>query len=101
MQWTCATLKGDVLLGRQHKMISNDQTIVRANCSLFVDLHTAQGKAREDGESLCTEMRARKAGLWANAKAKAGTGTDVGRTGGGVGQGVRDRGQQQRPTLVT
>ena len=42
MQWTCATLKGDVLLGRQHKMISNDQTIVRANCSLFVDLHTAQ-----------------------------------------------------------
>ena len=39
-QWTCATIKGDVLLGKQHKIIANDENLLRANCSLFVDLHT-------------------------------------------------------------
>ena len=40
IQWSCATIKGIALLGKEHHMIAADTDIKSMNCSLFVDLHT-------------------------------------------------------------
>jgi len=39
MSWSCATIKGDALWGKEHKFIAAEP-LKSMNCSLFVDLHT-------------------------------------------------------------
>ena len=40
VDWSCAYLRGDALMGKTHRDIADDQDILRANCSLFVDMHS-------------------------------------------------------------
>ena len=39
IQWSCASIKGIALLGKEHQTIAAD-AMKSMNCSLFVDLHT-------------------------------------------------------------